>query len=296
MAVDCTPVLLIGTDPLLTRDAARCLHRAGVRPVVLGPRACWRMRLGGDCSRLVYWSASVAPAEQLSLLCAGGDIVLAADAPATRLLAAHPARAASAVPSAAIIATLQDHWNLARFAIAIGLPKPLSLRADNAAQLQADPLLYPIITRPLQGEGGVRIHHSGRALPDDYPLLAQVHIPGWPVGASFLADHGRLAACAIFRQSRHGRPSFYHSRRVREYVEQFAMASRYHGAGHLSWRYDPARDAYYLLSWKPGLHRTMLAAERAGVNFPYLLLRLALKQPLALSMPRASRILLANTR
>lgn len=269
MDIDYPSILLIGQEPTLTRAVARCLRLAGCLPVVLAPSACWPMKLGRDCRSLLFWSTAQTPADQIRQLCAGAGIekVLAADADTTLLLARHPDIPACPTPSAALIATLRDRWNLARFAVAAGLPKPPSLRAESAAQLQGDPLLYPIITRPLTG-GGVRVHRKRRALPAAFPLLAQVYVPGWDASATFLAEHGRISACTIFRMTRRGRPVLHRSRRLREYVEQFVDASSYHGMGHLGWRYDPSRDAYYLLSWRPGFDLTLPAALRAGVNYP----------------------------
>lgn len=273
MDITCSSILLVGVEPALIHAVARCLRLAGHLPIVLAPRACWRMKLGGDCRRLLFWSDAQAPADQIRQLCAEAEVgkVLAADADTTLLLARHPDLPICPTPSAALIDTLRDRWNLARFAVAAGLPKPPSLRAESATQLQGDPLLYPIVTRPLTG-GGIRVHRKRRALPASFPLLAQVYVPGWDASATFLAEHGRLSDCTIFRMTRRGRPVLYRSRRLREYVEQFVDASGYHGMGHLGWRYAPSRDSYYLVSWKPGFDSTLPAALRAGVNYAALLL------------------------
>ncbi|TFW15692.1 hypothetical protein [Duganella callida] len=295
MAASYLAVLVIGVEQTVTRAAARCLRLAGHAPVVLAPRSCWRMKLGRDCRRLIFWSGEQPSAQQVQQVVSDSGIVavLAADRATSLLLARHPELPAVPTPRASLIALLEDRWNLMRFADAAGLPVPAGLRIDSAAQLQADPLLYPMVTRPLRGDD-ISLHYSRGTLPAEYPLLAQVYVPGWKVGASFLARQGRLVACSVFRPARRGRHSFYHSRRVREYVEQFAAVSAYHGAGHLGMRYDPARDNYYVLSWKPGFDASLLAAARAGVNYPELLLRL--EEHSTLILPSPDKVLQASPR
>jgi len=307
-------VLLLGVVPSLTWAVARCLRRAGGPPIILAWHSCSPMMLTGDCRRYLNWSGLQRQGEQLHAealvqvrqLCDGGriDAVLGADYD-TALLLADPARRhgipACAVPPASTIATFHNKWNLARLLAAEGLPIPDSRRVENAAQLLDSGLWYPIITKPLDlwASVGFQVHHSRAALAETiargrlaskFPLIAQSYVPGWDVGGSFLARRGRLAACSVFRHVRHGERGFYHSRRVREYIERFIAVTHYSGVGHLDLRYDPRLDRYFILELNPRFWASLLYAERAGLNYPDLLLRLESAASGPVVLPRPGRV------
>lgn len=307
-------VLVLGVVPSLTWAVARCLRRAGGAPTVLAWHTCSPMMWTGDCRRYVGWMGlrrhgpqlDGAALAQVRRLCGEAriDAVLGADYD-TALLLADPARRdgipACAVPRAATIATFNDKWNLARLLEAEDLPYPESRRVENAAQLLGAGLAYPIITKPLDlwASVGFQIHHSRAALEQtlargrlaaDFPLIAQAYVPGCDVGASFLAQRGRLAACSVFRHVRRGERGFYHSKRVRGYVERLVEATNYSGVGHLDLRYDPRLDSYAILELNPRFWASLLYAEQAGLNYPDLLLRLDGAGSGAVALPRQGRV------
>ncbi|WP_343729854.1 hypothetical protein [Duganella sp.] len=296
MRVASPAVLVAGVAPMLTWSVARCLRRAGHAPVVLG-RASWSpMRCTTDCRRYLPWRDGVA---QLGALCESThiDVVMAADAAAASLLADAPLPACAAPAAAATAASFDDRWHLVRLLQALDLPAPHSVRLTDSAQLLGHSLVYPIVTAPLTPGAGVVRHPSHQALEravargqlGGYPMIAQSCVTGWKVTASFLAWQGRLTACAVLRQTRRGR-TFYPSRRVREYVERLVAACNYSGAGHLDLRYDPARDSYFILDFKPQFGNSVLHAARAGLNLPALLLQLGETAPRAVALPRAGRV------
>lgn len=318
MAAAYSTILLLGVVPSLTWSVARCLRRAGRAPVVLAWHACSPMMWTGDCARYLRWQGllrdgaplDISALAQVRQVCdsEGIDRVLGADYDTALLLAHAPASAripACAVPSASTITTLHNKWNLTRLLMATGLPAPDSVRVEDAQGLLAHPLLYPIITKPLDrwASVGFQIHRSratlertlarGR-LAAGYPLIAQTFVPGWDVGASFLARHGRLAACSVFRHTRRGERTFYSSVRVREYVERFVDACGYSGVGHLDLRYDPSLDSYFILELNPRFWASLLYAERAGLNYPDLLLKLEEGLPERPAGPRPGRVRLAG--
>ncbi|NYE59495.1 putative ATP-grasp superfamily ATP-dependent carboligase [Duganella sp. 1224] len=313
MAATDPSVLVVGVVPSLTWAVAHCLRRAGRTPLVLARQACWPMLWSGDCRRHLRWQGvrgngaplDTAALTQVRQVCdsAGIERVIGADHDTVLLLAQGAAAAqlpVCALPQPSTMLTFHDQWNLTRLLRAAGLPAPDSMRADDAAQLLAHPLVYPIITRPLDHRAGAgcQVHRSpaalqrtlarGRLAPP-FPLIAQSWIPGWKVGASFLASKGRLAACSVYRHRRRGERTFYPSARVREYVERFAAACDYSGAGHLELRYDPARDSYVILALNPHGWASLLYTERAGLNYPDLLLSLD-GAPTQVATPRAGRV------
>lgn len=307
-------VLVLGVVPSLTWAVARCLRRAGGAPAVLAWHACAPMMLTRDCRRYVRWSGLRRSGEgldgevlaQVRRLCGDGgiDAVVCADYD-TALLLADPAHRqdipACTVPLASTISTFNDKWNLARLLEALELPYPDSRRVASGEELLATTLPFPIITKPLDlwASVGFEIHRSRDALAatlargalkSDFPLIAQTYVPGWDVGASFLARRGRLVACSVFRHQRRGVRTFYNSARVRGYLERFVAASDYSGVGHLDLRYDPSLDRYFILELNPRFWASLLYAEQAGLNYPDLLLRLDEREPGPLLTPRPGHI------
>jgi predicted ATP-grasp superfamily ATP-dependent carboligase len=272
-------VLVLGTVPSLTWQATRCLRRAG--------HPCQPCK------------ASALPASDSGQF----SNILAVDARAMLLAqdGRHRRAPLCAMPSASLILTLQDKWNLTRLSAALGLPIPDTTRANDMAELLANQLVYPIVTKPLHGGTGrgPQLHRSRQALArrqpaTPFPLLAQSFVPGRDVGATFLAAQGRVVACSVFRHTRRGVRTFYPSVRVREYVQRLADGCRYSGVGHLRLRYDPARDSYAIVGLDAGFPASLLYAERAGINYPDLLLRLADLAREEVASPRHGRTRLSS--
>lgn len=291
-------VLVLGVVPSLTWAVARCLRRAGNAPAVLAWHACSPMMLTGDCRRYLRWAGlhkaggtlSEAALARVRELCQHEKIeaVLGADYD-TALLLADPGRRqgipACSLPAAATMATFNDKWNLTRLLTALELPCPESSWIGGRHNLLDAGLPYPIITKPLDrwASVGFQIHASRAALAAtlergqlhaDFPLIAQRYVPGWDVGASFLAQRGRLVAFSVFQHRRRGERVFYADARVRGYLERFVEGCHYTGVGHLDLRYDPERDDYRILELNPRFWASLLYAANAGLNYPDLLLKL----------------------
>jgi predicted ATP-grasp superfamily ATP-dependent carboligase len=292
-------VLLLGVVPSLTWLVARCLRRAGGAPVVLGWHALAPMMLSGDCRNYIEWSQLKKSDEKLDhsalaqvrALCAAHAIeyVMAADFDAALLLAEcadSSGIACFSVPRADTIITLNNKWTLSRLLLGENMPIPESEYIPDAEALMATSLDFPIITKPLDkwASVGFQVHGSRKqlaatinknALKSSYPLIAQRYVPGWDVGASFLANHGHLVAFSLFRHQRRGERTFFGSQRVRQLLEQFVVITGYNGVGHLDLRYDPARDDYRILELNPRFWASLLYATNAGLNYPHLLAHLA---------------------
>ena len=289
MAAATPSVLVLGTIPSLIWQVTRCLRRAGhgCRPMR------WRLRAAQEPSFLA----------RLQQLSDSGQHIVAADEHTVLLLVEalpHLHWPTSMGPQASLIRSLQDKWNLTRLLDALKLPTPDSVRANDAAELWANSLVYPIITKPLDhmAAPGLQLYRTREALArrrlsTPYPLLAQSYVPGWDVGASFLARQGCLAACSVYRHTRRGARTFYPSVRVREYVGRFVAACRYSGVGHLQLRYDPVRDSYVILGLEPCFPASLLYAEQAGLNYPDLLLRLDGGRPERVAVSRNCRVRLS---
>jgi predicted ATP-grasp superfamily ATP-dependent carboligase len=291
-------VLVLGVVPSLTWLVARCLRLAGRAPVVLAWHAASPLMLSADCHRYLSWAAlkkagdQLTPAamEQVREACHGHaiDLVMAADYDTALLLASnqpHERIRCSAVPQAGTISELNNKWTLSRRLLQWELPVPESELIDSERALRQTSLPFPIITKPLDkwASVGFEIHPDRPSLArtldrhrlqSGYPLLAQRYVPGWDVGASFLARDGKLVAYSLFHNRKRGERTFFADPRLRYMLERFACETHYSGVGHLDLRYDPQEDDYRILELNPRFWASLLYANGAGLNYPDVLARL----------------------
>ncbi|SNT19254.1 ATP-grasp domain-containing protein [Noviherbaspirillum humi] len=291
-------VLVVGVVPSLIWPVARCLKRAGGSPTILAWHGLSPMRMSSDCSGYIMWNNIRKTDGMLDLSALGLvericetrsiDIVVPADYDSALLLARRPQDSrlpCVPVPSAGVISEMNDKWTFTRFLERLGLPYPESERIESEQQLLATRLPFPIITKPLDkwASVGFELHQSREALAEtlrhqrlksDFPLIAQRYIPGWDVGASFLANHGRLVAYSLFHHKVDGERVFFEDPRLRDYLAAFVAATDYSGVGHIDTRYDPQRDHYQLLELNPRFWASLLYAMNAGLNYPDLLVHL----------------------
>ena len=181
---------------------------------------------------------------------------------------------------------MNNKWLLSRQLLHWELPFPESELINSEQALRQTGLTFPIITKPLDKWAGLgfQIHPDRSSLAhtldrqgllSTYPLIAQRYVPGWDVGASFLASGGKLVAYSLFHHRRRGERSFFADPRLRGMLERFAAASDYSGVGHLDLRYDPVNDDYRILELNPRFWASLLYATSAGLNYPDILVRLA---------------------
>jgi predicted ATP-grasp superfamily ATP-dependent carboligase len=291
-------VLVLGIVPSLTWSVTRCLARAGMRPVVLGWHRVSPLALLPECTYLpmhdVRWkNGELEPAllDQVEQACGlyGVDQIVPVDFPSVLLLARygralHAARV-SAVPDPDTMLALHNKWHFSRAIGRMGLPQPRTELANDAADLEATQLTFPIITKPVDrwASVGFQIHRTARALRQcvasgglqaEFPVLVQEFAAGKDVGFAFLARHGQLVAHAAFEQPRRGVRRYFDAPELQKHAAILLAATGYHGVGEIDARYDHTSGEYRLLEINPRFWASLLYAEHAGMNFPELLVRL----------------------
>ena len=217
------------------------------------------------------------------------DKVMPVDFPTVLLLSRYgdaiSGTSVAAVPQADTMLALHNRWQFSRAIERMGLPQPRTRLARCRADLLSTRLAFPIITKPVVdwARAGFRIHNDAAALARvldsgtlgaDFPLLVQEYSPGRDVGFAFLARHGQLVAHIAFEETRRGARRCYDAPVLHQHVAKLVAATGYHGIGEVDARYDPERDEYRLLEVNPRFWASLLYAERAGVNFPELLVHL----------------------
>jgi predicted ATP-grasp superfamily ATP-dependent carboligase len=292
-------VLVLGITPSLTWAVARCLARAGMRPVVVGyPRLSPLMlsRDFADYEPLVraHWidgelDLGLIHQVERAAYKYDADVVVPADYDSTMLLARAGHQLTRArpcvLPDPATILALHDKWELFQLLQRLGIPCPATELAATAEDLARTSLPFPIITKPpaQSASVGFQVHRSRQGLEATlaegnlaagFPVLVQQFAPGWDIGFSFLARRGRLVAYSISEHKRNGHRRFYDDPRLRRHMERLLEATRYSGVGHVDGRYDPDRDDVRILELNPRFWGSLLYSTNAGVNYPELLVRL----------------------
>jgi predicted ATP-grasp superfamily ATP-dependent carboligase len=310
-------VLLLGMIPTLTWAVARCLNRAGMRPVVLGWHRLSPLALIRDCAayvplRNVRWIDGELDIDLIHQVEEAArvhqtDLVMPADYDAILLLARGAGQLGRArlcaMPDYESLIQLHHKYQLTRLMDRLGIPYPATELAANPEELVRTRLDFPIITKPPNDSAsvGFQIHHAREELVETltrgkleapYPLLVQQFIPGWDVGFSFLARRGQLVAYSISEHKQDGQRRFYEDDRLRAHLQTLLAATRYSGVGHFDGRYDPERDEYRILELNPRFWGSLLYSTNAGVNYPELLARLDDLPPATFQTARPGEIVL----
>ncbi|MCB1735804.1 MAG: ATP-grasp domain-containing protein [Gammaproteobacteria bacterium] len=304
-------VLLVSSTPSLTWLATGCLNRVGIKPSLLTstdfrlPRLLRRTRvhesfhpadatghadddLGAYSERLVARVEDFCRRHKV-------DVVLPVDLRCILPMGEHwqsdaPARLFP-VAAPVDIRLLHDKWHFSTLCKERGLPQPASELIARDEDIDALPLRYPIVVKPLNRANSAGIYrldsapavhaHLRSGLPFSAPpLLAQEFIPGRDMGCSLLADRGEIKAFTIFRQYKLGRAFTEHAG-IEAMARELVSAMRFHGIGHIDLREDRRDRSAKLFEINPRVWGSILYSARAGVNFLELGIRQTLGEDIA---------------
>jgi hypothetical protein len=293
-------VLLLGGILTLTARVARCLDRAGMRPVILGTDQIRPLALLPECKRYIPWTGVrwvngelFNASEGFAAACHEHhiDVVIPADLDTSLFLSRQTdlppgVRIGPLAPADRLI-DLHNKWSLAQRMQRIGVRHPDSVLARDLHELLEHGLSYPILTKPLDASDGVGIQRhqsaddlaafSKAATSVRWPLLVQEFVQGIDVDMSFMAVDGKVVAHSIFEHGGRSR-RFFEDDRVRASVEKIVADAQYSGVGHVDTRYDPERDDFFVLEINPRFWGSLLYEAYAGVNYPALYVQHALSQ------------------
>ncbi len=211
-------------------------------------------------------------------------------------------------PPSSVLELAWDKGKLAEFASVCGLAVPRTRRPRSASEAveAAGDLGFPVILKPsrskMRTKNGFRegLVRSVRDLQElvgawerenaniPFPLL-QEQIPGHGEGIFVLADQGRVVARFAHRRIREKPPSggvsvLRESVAVPEFltepVDRLIQALGWHGACMVEFRIDARDGKPYLMEINPRFWGSLQLAVDAGMDFPFLLYRLALGEKL----------------
>jgi len=192
----------------------------------------------------------------------------------------------------------RDKGGIIRMAEALGIPVPKTWHIDELSQLEEvrHCLPYPVVIKPNIGSGAVGISypHNSDELVDHYlavhrrfpfPLI-QERIPqeGPGYGASFLFDeksciraafvHKRLREYPVTGGASTARISVRHDE-IRDMAESLLKALNWFGIAMVEFKVDPRDNTPKLMEINPRFWGSLALAVHSGVNFPFLLYRMA---------------------
>ena len=220
----------------------------------------------------------------------------------TFLIAKHKARleplVAMALPDyeQILIAHNKDRWE--QIARRIGIPVPGAVSADvlRAGKVGASTFRYPVFIKPKQGGGawGIREVASpgelerllGESAWDDKPwdrFFVQEKVHGETHCVAMLFNRGQLRATVAYRQLRDYPPTggqatlrvSLRSERAEQAFRTLLEELRWHGPCQADFIIDSRSGEPFLIDVNPRLWGSLTQAIASGVDFPYLIYRLA---------------------
>lgn len=292
-------ILVISNNDLFSRWVTVSLSTAGHRVDVMSPAVNCSARLSRHCHAHTACEPDALRnpdagfLERIENYCREHQVdwVVPADLPATLLLARRVGalKASGIFPVARpeLIEQFHDKGEFHQLLTSLGLPSPRTRLLKSREDATAADLEFPLMLKPVRGEGGngVRRVDSRDPLPavldaiaaeHGWPLLAQEFIPGRDIDLSLLADHGRPVAWTIQRKAATaGVLEFLHDPRVLEIGTALVRGTGFHGIAHFDLRIDERTNQPLMIEANPRFWGSLRHSLWSGVNFPALGLALA---------------------
>jgi predicted ATP-grasp superfamily ATP-dependent carboligase len=195
-----------------------------------------------------------------------------------------------------LVAHNKDRWARIARRLEIPVPESYSIEELQTDAIKASDLRYPVLVKPKQGGGawGIQQIESSEALRillsfdgcNGMPwsrFFVQEKIPGETHCVAMLFNKGQLRAKVAYRQLRDypatgGQATMrvsIRSHRAEAYLQQLLESLHWHGVCQADFLVDKRTEVPYLIDLNPRLWGSLAQAIASGVDFPYLIYRLA---------------------
>lgn len=183
----------------------------------------------------------------------------------------------------------------------LGIPHPRTIYPDSVEDVLAhqSDLEFPVVVKPLDSTGsrGIQYVDSPDSLPSVYesvnesyqrPIIQeQIPLEGQGMGAAFLIWQGEVVAQFAYRRLREFPPSggpstlreSIHHEALLEYGKRILLDADWEGVAMVEFKNDPRTDTPNLLEINPRFWGSLHLPYYAGVDFPALLTKVALGEP-----------------
>jgi len=297
-----------------TLAAVRSLGKSGVEVTVGESSRVAASFFSKYCSRsLVYPSVHRHPEAFLAFLRQElrnrhYDLVMPMEEETLLLLARHRGEFASVarlpIPSFQEIARVRDKGWLLQHASQEGIPIPRTMWVKDMTELRTinDAIPPPWVIKPRVSSGsfGIAYVEQAKDLPEAYrtvhsqfpfPLIQErLPLEGEAFGCSALLDKGsRVKALFVHRRLREypitGGPSTLRESvrypRIEELSIRLLQSLQWYGVAMVEFKVDPRDNEPKLMELNPRFWGSLALAIHAGVDFPYLLYRMAMGEVFA---------------
>lgn len=299
-------VLVLSDTPAFGQSVVRCLGQGGVSSHVWCSSRLSPMRLSRYVRRYRHVprarliDTSPAAVARINAACARHDLaaVLATDMPTTLALARIQDQLSAplgAYPLSDLetLRRLDDKWRFAQLLDEHGIPQPPTRRIERVDDVASLGLDYPLIAKPVIGDGGTGVHRVDSAAEleagirrgsDRLPLLVQGFVPGHDVDLSLLANRGEVVAYTIQQALPDtAKRLFLEDEEIAGAGRQIARATTFHGVMHLDMRRDERDGSLAVIECNPRFWGSIEMSLWVGVNFPCLGLELLQGHPVPLT-------------
>ncbi|MFC2016776.1 ATP-grasp domain-containing protein, partial [Chloroflexota bacterium] len=193
-----------------------------------------------------------------------------------------------------------DKGNVMKVAKELGIPIPVTFFINGLDELSrcAETIIYPVVIKLRSGTSSLGISYANNRrellekynktvelfnlTPENYPIV-QEYIPGDGYGVSMLFNQGELRARFTHRRLREyppsGGPGTF--RISTEHPEMETLATKilryynWHGIAMVEFKLDRRTNRSVLIEINPRFWGSVNQAICSGVNFPYLLYKIA---------------------
>lgn len=183
---------------------------------------------------------------------------------------------------------------LGAFASLRGIPHPKSfyIEASQEVPKMVSEVNFPILIKPLHQKGGdgIRRLNSEDEFPHTIadPIFVQEFIEGHDIDCSVMCQNGDILTYTIQKGNLAGSTTyapqlgfdFIDNPDLFSVVKRVMSELKWSGVAHLDLRYDYNAKDYKLIEINARFWGSVQASVAAGVNFPHLLIQLALGHPI----------------
>ncbi len=204
------------------------------------------------------------------------------------------------ISSHAITERLENKWSATELALSLGIPVPATIAPRTVVEIFdfARQHGYPVVLKKCHSSASQDVHFlqegiskgdldmiTGSVGLEGGQYILQAFVRGETYGASLLMNHGKIRARFVHKRLREmhfsGGPSTTRvSTRhpvIEAYAERLLTAVDYHGVAMVEFRHDPMTNQVWFIEVNPRFWGSVGLAIKAGIDFPYLLYRMALE-------------------
>ena len=182
--------------------------------------------------------------------------------------------------------------------IGVHIPQTFEVNSLDELSLLSNRIIYPVVIKLSQSNSAKGVFYTDdpeefvktyldviqqfKIDRDNYPLV-QEYVTGEGWGVSMLYNRGELRAKFTHQRLREKTPTGGTSTRrisvvnpmLEEAAQQLLNHLKWHGVAMVEFKYNPETEKYWLMEVNPRFWGSLALAVAAGVDFPWLLYRMA---------------------